>query len=73
MCMMDSIGDEAACTFAEQFYSSIGFGHSLQKAFSQAKAALMLEGIPEEKTPQLYVKDGLDADSIYLVRSEIEI
>ena len=41
--MNDSIGDEAAC-IRGQFYSAIGFGLSLEKAFNQGKAALMLEG-----------------------------
>ena len=30
----------------------------------------MLEGINEEDTPKLYVKLGLSADDIYLVRPE---
>ena len=46
--MNTSIGDEAALVFASQFYSSIGFGKSIKTAFDQAKAALMLEGIPEK-------------------------
>jgi len=66
--MTVSIGDEAACVFASQFYSSIGFGLSLEKAFLQAKAALMLEGIPEENTPELFVRDGLEAKNIYIVK-----
>ncbi|SCJ97210.1 CHAT domain [uncultured Clostridium sp.] len=66
--MNKSIGDKAASVFAAQFYSSIGFGLSLQKAFNQAKAALMLEDIPEEATPELYVKSGLDPNDIILVR-----
>ena len=48
--MTVDIGDDAARVFAAQFYSSIGFGHSIKRAFEQAKAALMLEGIPEENT-----------------------
>ena len=67
--MSIEIGDEAACVFAANFYSSIGFGHSLQKAFNQAKAALLLEGIPEDSTPQLFVQDGLSADELYFVDS----
>jgi len=67
--MSIEIGDEAACVFAANFYSSIGFGHSLQKAFNQAKAALLLEGIPEDSTPQLFVQDGLIADKLYFVDS----
>lgn len=66
--MNTSIGNDAARVFAAQFYSSIGFGFSIQKAFNQAKAALMLEGISEENIPELYVKDGLDADEIIIVR-----
>ncbi len=41
--MSTSIGDEAACVFAAQLYSSIGFGRSLQISFNQAVAQLMLE------------------------------
>ena len=63
-----SIGDDAARTFAAQFYSAIGFGKSVNEAFEQAKAALMLENIPEEDTPELFVADGLDASELYIVR-----
>lgn len=65
--MADSVRDDAAVIFASQFYSSLGFGHSVQKAFNQAKAALMLEGIPGEEIPQLFVKEGLKADELILV------
>ena len=68
--MNTSIGDEAALVFASQFYSSIGFGKSIEVSFNQAKAALMLEGIPEETTPELFVRDGLQANSIILVQPE---
>lgn len=66
--MSTSVSDDAARVFAAQFYSAIGFGLSLRQAFEQARAALMLEGIREEDTPQLYIADGLDAEGIYLVR-----
>jgi len=59
--MNASIGDEAARVFAAQFYSAIGFGHSVNKAFQQAKSALMLEGIQEENTPELYTKSNADS------------
>ena len=65
--MNTSIGDDAARIFASQFYSSIGFGKSIQIAFDQAKAALMLEGISEEDTPELFVRDTLKAEEIVLV------
>lgn len=64
----DSIADETACTFAAQLYPSIGFGHSLKKAFDQAKAELLLEGIPGEDIPQLYCHPGVDPDTMILVQ-----
>lgn len=66
--MSTSIGDEAARVFAAQFYSAIGFGLSVGVAFQQAKAALMLEGIPEEDVPELFLAEGLDADQMVLVK-----
>jgi len=66
--MTTTIGDEAARVFAAQFYSAIGFGLSVKKAFEQGKAALMLEGIPEEDTPELYVRDGLDPNELIIVK-----
>jgi hypothetical protein len=66
--MKTSIGDDAARVFAAQFYSAIGFGLSVKKAFDQAKAALMLEGIAEQDTPELFVADGLDPEQLVLVR-----
>jgi hypothetical protein len=66
--MNTSIRDEAARIFSSQFYSSIGFGHSVGKAFQQAKALLMMEGTNEENTPQLFIKDGLNANDIILVQ-----
>mgnify|MGYP002072872357 CR=1 FL=1 len=75
--MNTSIGDEAARVFSAQFYSAIGFGHSIARAFQQAKAALMLEGIPEDSTPELFVAEGLNVDDLVLVQpgvpTDIEI
>lgn len=62
-----SISDEAARIFAAQFYSSIGFGHSIKSAFDQAKAALMLESIPEESTPKLFIIKGLNPNEFVLI------
>ncbi len=66
--MKTGINDEAARVFAAQFYSAVGFGLSVNKAFEQAKAALMLEGIKEEDKPELFVQDGLSADEIIFVK-----
>jgi hypothetical protein len=66
--MNTSIRDDAARVFSTQFYSAIGFGLSIGKAFQQAKVALLLEGIPEESTPELFVAAGLNIDELVLVQ-----
>lgn len=66
--MTTSVSDEAACTFEAQFYSSLGFGLSVKKAFEQAKGVMMLESPTEANTPMLYIKDGIDADMLFIVK-----
>lgn len=68
--MNKPIGDQAAIVFAASFYRAIGFGSSVRQAFEQGKAALMLEGIPEERTPVLVPRPGIDPDAIVLVQSQ---
>ncbi|CAN5623189.1 CHAT domain-containing protein [soil metagenome] len=64
------IGDEAAARFAEQFYSAIGFGASVQRSFEQALVRLGLEGLPDEQIPELFAREGIDAHEVVLVRPE---
>ena len=68
--MNSSISDEAAIIFASQLYSAIGFGNSLEKSFNQAKARLLLEGIKEELTPELYVNENFQSSEIFIVKNE---
>ena len=72
--MNASIGDQAAITFAASFYRAIGFGRSVKEAFEQGKVSLMLEGIPEENTPELMIRRSIDPSRVYLVdpRSMLE-
>lgn len=70
--MSDTINDEAACVFAAQLYSSIGFGNSLSVSFKQAIAQLMLEGIREENIPKLYLRSGVQAEDVILVKGSKE-
>ena len=65
--MNDSISDMASVAFAAQFYSSIGFGLSVQKAFDQAKGTLMLVSPEEEDTPSLYIKEHLNGNKLYII------
>jgi hypothetical protein len=65
--MNAAIGDKAAIVFAASFYRAIGFGRSVQEAFDQGKTALLLEGIPEENTPELLTKIGVDPHKLFLI------
>jgi hypothetical protein len=61
------IGDEAAIVFAGSFYRAIGFGRSVKEAFELGRAALLLEGIPEDTTPELLARNGVDASGLVLI------
>lgn len=70
--MSNEIGDIAAITFAASFYRAIGFNRSVQQAFQQATAALLLEGIPENETPVLITKKGVNPSELFLI-GQLEI
>ena len=65
--MNQPIGDEAAIVFAASFYRALGFGRSVREAFELGKAALLLEGIPEDKTPELLTRQGVDDTRLILI------
>jgi hypothetical protein len=67
--MNDRISDEAAAIFAGSFYRGLGFGRSVQNAFDQGLVALSMSNIPEEDTPELLVKKGIDPNQLVLVGS----
>ena len=66
--MRKPIGDEAAIVFAASFYRALGFGRSVKEAFEVGKAALLLESIPEDKTPELLTRAGVDASAMIFVQ-----
>lgn len=65
--MNSAIGDNAAIVFAASLYRAIGFGRSVKEAFEQGITALMLQGIPEDNTPQLLVRPGVNPSSVILI------
>src|SRR5262245_29569300 len=65
--MNRAVGDEAAIVFAASFYRAIGFGRSAREAFELGKAALLLEGIPEAETPELFIREGIEAPDVTLI------
>ncbi len=62
--MNKPIQDGAAILFAASFYRAIGFGRSVREAFDLGKVALLLEGIPEDQTPEMFVRKGVDATTL---------
>ncbi len=66
--MKIEVGDQAAITFAASFYRAVGFGRSVKEAFEQGLTALELEGIPEENTPELLLREGVDPARIVLIK-----
>jgi hypothetical protein len=64
-----SISDKAAIIFAAALYRAFGFGRSVKEAFVQAKTALLLEGISEEKTLGLLCRPGIDLAQVYILKS----
>ena len=64
--MKEEIGDQAAIVFAAAFYRALGFGRSVANGFEQGKSALMVMGIPEEDTPSLLARDGVDLSTLVL-------
>ncbi|MCL1927559.1 MAG: hypothetical protein FWG07_02045 [Treponema sp.] len=69
--MTDSISDEGASAFAAQFYSSLGFGFSIKKAFEQAKGILASVSPSEIDIPTLYVREGVNPENFFLVQPNL--
>lgn len=58
--MRQPIDDRSAAIFAAAFYSALGFGRSVGKAFEQGTIALMLHGMPDHDVPHLLTRAGAD-------------
>jgi tetratricopeptide (TPR) repeat protein len=54
--MNAAIGDRAAIDFAVGFYDALGAGRDIEFAYSFARSAIQLAGIPEHLTPVLLQK-----------------
>jgi hypothetical protein len=58
--MSDSINDDSAILFAASFYRALGFGKSVQQAYREGGAALVLEGLPGVHLLNLNSRKGVD-------------
>ena len=58
--MNQPIGDRAAITFATGLYQGFAYGRSFQESFDLALARLAIHDIPENATPELVSREGID-------------
>ncbi|MGD2088735.1 MAG: CHAT domain-containing protein [Candidatus Aminicenantes bacterium] len=65
------ISDQAATVFAASFYNALGFGRSVKEAFELGKTSLQIEGIPEERVPELMIKTGFDPSYVTLIEKHL--
>jgi hypothetical protein len=62
--MASNVGDEAAINFARGLYSGLGMGRDVASAFALGTNAIEIADLPEEQTPQMIVREGVDASRI---------
>lgn len=65
-----AIGHRAATTFAAAFYLALASGRSVEEAFELAKIEISLEGISGTDTPQLLIREGVNAMEPFLKQEE---
>jgi hypothetical protein len=65
--MKRAITDSAAIEFAGAFYQGLGFGRNIQDAFKFGRVQIDLANLPEDATPQILTKPGVDASSVTFV------
>lgn len=64
--MREAIDDNAAIEFSASLYRAIGFGRTVQDAFGQAVAALLIAGLPGDRTPVITHRAGIDPAKLTL-------
>lgn len=58
--MRHAVEDDTAVEFSASLYRAIGFGRSVEDAFSQAVSAVLLHGLPGDRTPVITCREGVD-------------
>ncbi len=65
--MEHDFGDLSARAFSSAFYGALASGRSVADAFDLGRASIAAEGLDDDATPKLLVRDGVDASSLILV------
>jgi CHAT domain len=68
--MSGAISDDAARSFAVGFYRALGYWRSIGNAIAQAIATLAAKRLPDEHIPVCRTRDGVNADQLFLPKSE---
>jgi hypothetical protein len=59
--MKEPVADEAAMKFAGAFYRALAYNYPVEMAFKLAVNQLTIDDLPNQDTPVLYIKNGVDA------------
>jgi hypothetical protein len=65
-----TISDAASITFSASFYRAIAFGRSVQEAFDQARASLVMQRTRESEYPVLVSRADVDPSALVLVQPD---
>ncbi len=65
--MSAAVGDTAARTFAESFYSAIGYGQSCDAAFALGRNSMNLANISDADKPKLLTRNDVDPSKLTFV------
>lgn len=66
--MRGAVEEKAETQFAATFYGAISVGQSVQSAFDQALAVILVLGLGEQDQPRLSTRSGRDAASTHLTQ-----
>jgi hypothetical protein len=69
--MQNAVREDAATTFASEFYSQLGFGSPVQTAFESGKNQVALLGIPDQDIPRLESRQGVDSSVLIMAGANL--
>ena len=67
--MNTMVADKEAVAFSASFYQALTFSRSVKEAFALAKNQIELEGLKGFKTPELFIKKGVQASEPLILSS----
>jgi hypothetical protein len=74
-CAVDMTGrvePSSATTFSQAFHHAVSAGHSVQRAFDDARRNLALGGGGDGSAPTLHARQGIDPRALFLVPSHLK-